>query len=170
MGPYSRVDFWSPGSDRALPVPYWARDASGTGQSRVMDTPCNGLKTDGDHLPPFTCGSGTRRSLVKSFVRNFINDRQRGNSLTEQLVQARIKELIAVWSDPDNYGCDCPTGSHPATSLDCCVLATATKKDNYLPYKLGNVGFDMLESNVVSEVIPSKFALCDCKIDEFLTV
>ena len=153
MGPYSRVDFWSPGSDKKLPVPFWARDASGTGASRVMDTPCNGGKTDGDHIPPFTCGSGTRRSLIKSFVRNFINDRQRGNSLTEELVQARIKKLIEVWSNDSNYGCDCARGAHPATSLDCCTAATATQTDNYLPRELGTVGFDLLESNVVSEAV-----------------
>lgn len=153
MGPYSRVDFWSPGSDRELPVPFWARDASGTGKSRVMDTPCNGAKVDGDHSPPFTCGSGTRRSLIKSFVRDFINDRQRGNSLTEELVRTRIAQLIDVWSNPSNYGCDCPSGTQPATSLQCCTVATATKPDNYLPKNLGSVGFDLLESNVVSEAV-----------------
>lgn len=89
MGPYSRIDFWAGGGPGGLAVPFWARDAGGEGQSREMDLPCSLDKLQGDHLPPFTCGSPTRRSIIKSFVRGLVGDKKKGElTLLEKMVQA----------------------------------------------------------------------------------
>lgn len=90
MGPYSRIDFWAGARSHALAVPFWARDAGGEGESRSMDLPCSLEKLQGDHLPPFTCGSPTRRSIIKSFVRGLVGDKKKGEvTLLEKLVQVR---------------------------------------------------------------------------------
>lgn len=34
QGPYAKVDLWSKGAEKDLPVPSWARDAGGLGLSR----------------------------------------------------------------------------------------------------------------------------------------
>lgn len=116
LGPYSRVDFWPSGGGE-LPVPSWARDASGEGKTRRLDTPCTLDKLDGDTLPPFTCGSATRRAMIKSFVRDYINDRERGNLAVEKLVREKVAKLLVVWNDTSLYGCDCPSGGNSPT---CC--------------------------------------------------
>jgi hypothetical protein len=69
MGPMARVDFWDRGVAKDLEVPFWARDASEIGLDRSLDLPCFGVKLKGDYDPPFTCGSDTRRSIIKYFVR-----------------------------------------------------------------------------------------------------
>jgi hypothetical protein len=99
MGPMSRVDFWDRGVAKDLEVPFWARDTSEMGVDRSMDLPCFGSKLKGDYDPPFTCGSDTRRSIIKYFVRDYINKDSTGNTLTEQLVQKRIAQLKEAWKD-----------------------------------------------------------------------
>lgn len=69
LGPHSRVNFWDQGAAKDLEVPFWARDSSEEGIDRTMDLPCFGSKLKGDYVPPFTCGSDTRRSIIKYFVR-----------------------------------------------------------------------------------------------------
>jgi hypothetical protein len=81
QGPYARVDLWSTGSNRELPVPNWARDSDGTGLSRILDLPCMGSKLFRDMKPPFTCGGHTRRAIIKYFVRDHINKNSKGPSI-----------------------------------------------------------------------------------------
>lgn len=69
MGPFSRVDFWDRGAGKEFEVPFWARDQSEEGVDRTLDLPCFGQKLKKDFHPPFTCGSDTRRSIIKYFVR-----------------------------------------------------------------------------------------------------
>lgn len=69
MGPFSRIDFWDKGAGKDLDVPFWARDKTELGSDRSMDLPCFGQKLKGDMNPPFTCGSDTRRAIIKYFVR-----------------------------------------------------------------------------------------------------
>ena len=38
-----------------------------------MDLPCYGDKLRKDYHPPFTCGSDTRRAIIKYFVRDEVN-------------------------------------------------------------------------------------------------
>jgi hypothetical protein len=75
-------------------VPSWARDSGGAGLTRDMDLPCTGAKLKGDLEPPFTCGGDTRRSIIKTFVRNYINGGGvDGSTKTEQLIRERIAKL-----------------------------------------------------------------------------
>lgn len=119
MGPYSRVDFWDRGAAGDLEVPYWARDRSEEGLDRTLDLPCFGEKLKKDYIPPFTCGSDTRRAIIKHFVRDYINKGRQGNSLTEQLVREQIEKLIVVWNDTSKYACQCLDGSG-RHDLECC--------------------------------------------------
>jgi hypothetical protein len=84
-----------------------------------MDLPCFGSKLKGDYSPPFTCGSDTRRSIIKYFVRDYINQGSAAGNLAEQLVRDRIKKLIAAWSDVSKFSCRCPDNGN-VHSLDCC--------------------------------------------------
>ena len=126
QGPYAKVDFWASGSERELPVPFWARDAGGLGLTREMDLPCIGEKLNKDFVPPFTCGSETRRSIIKYFVRDFINrgdNNQKNlnsNTLTEELIRERIALLKAAWIDSAKYRCKCE--GREEYSLECCVI------------------------------------------------
>lgn len=126
MGPMSRVDFWDRGVAKDLEVPFWARDASELGVDRSMDLPCFGAKLKGDYNgPPFTCGSDTRRSIIKYFVRDEINKKGLGNTLAEVLVRKRIALLKEAWKDSSKYGCECRSASAIAAygkhSLSCCM-------------------------------------------------
>ncbi len=111
-------------------MPFWARDPSGVGEDRSLDLPCFGPKLKGDYNPPFTCGSDTRRSIIKYFVRDEVNGNSRGSSLAEKLVRERIRQLKAAWSDERRYACECATdnlkrlyGNH---SLLCCRVNDAS--------------------------------------------
>jgi hypothetical protein len=131
MGPHSRVDFWDRGAGKDLEVPFWARDASETGIDRTMDLPCFGSKLKGDTIPPFTCGSDTRRSIIKYFVRNHINKGKQGNSLTEDLIREQIRKLIEAWNNTAAYACDCPKSYLPVkNSLECCNIVTLDDLDS----------------------------------------
>lgn len=71
-----------------------------------MDLPCIGPKLKGDYEPPFTCGGETRRSIIKRFVRDHINEGKEannGNTHTETLIRERIQELRVAWSDISRY-------------------------------------------------------------------
>lgn len=170
MGAYSRVDFWTPGPDGDLPVPLWARDAGGLGESREMDLPCGLDKLQGDHEPPFTCGSPTRRSVIKTMVRRFIGGERGEEGMVERLVREKVRELIAIWDSVDHYACQCEDGS--GARPECCTsfeerwadtdlcpcldgtrAHTCCRQDNYLPPGLALVDFDQINSTVVSEAI-----------------
>jgi hypothetical protein len=72
MGPYARMDFGSKGVRGNLPVPSWSRrNSESEPDTRVLPLPCTGAAMQGDFKVPFTCGSQTRRSIIKYFVRNF---------------------------------------------------------------------------------------------------
>jgi hypothetical protein len=146
MGPYARMDFWTSGSDGSLPVPYWSRDTAGSGDNRNIDLPCGPDKIGTDLNPPFTCGSETRRAIIKYFVRDEINGNREGNSLTEELVQKQIKKLMDAWSDPSKYACRCTDGTN---SLTCCTCEDDTC---IIPDNL-DVPYDLIESEDVLEHI-----------------
>lgn len=101
-----------------------------------MDLPCFGSKLKGDPHPPFTCGSDTRRSIIKYFVRDYINTVSGANNLAEQLVRERIEKLLVAWSDQSKYACQC-IGNRSGFSLDCCkTFATAADNNNERCYCL----------------------------------
>ena len=174
QGPYAKVDFWTRGAEGQLSVPSWARDANGAGLSREMDLPCHEAKLKGDYAPPFTCGGDTRRSIIKTFVREYINNGggENGNTLTEKLIRQQIQRLIQAWGDTSKYPCNCGNGTH---ALDCCFTyprgsngtlgpgdcleqdsdenADTACVNNFLPQSL-NVSFDEISGDsVIREIV-----------------
>jgi hypothetical protein len=156
------------GVAKDLKVPFWARDHSELGVDRALDLPCMGKKLKGDYEPPFTCGSDTRRSIIKYFVRDEINKDSTGNTLTESLVRKRIAMLKEAWKDPSKYMCECKSGTH---SLSCCKTfedansaevctcldgeteSTACCDNNFLPRQL-TVLFDEIPADeIVAEIV-----------------
>ena len=111
-------------------MPFWARDASGLGIDRSLDLPCFGAKLKGDYEPPFTCGSDTRRSIIKYFVRDEINANSTGNTITEGLVCKMIVRLKEAWKDVSVYPCKCKSQQeialYGANSLLCCKTLDAS--------------------------------------------
>lgn len=73
MGPYARMDYGSRGNRGNLPVPSWSRrNSENEADTRDMPLPCAGADVlKGDFKVPFTCGSPTRRAIIKYFVRDF---------------------------------------------------------------------------------------------------
>jgi hypothetical protein len=175
------------GVAKDLEVPFWARDASEVGVDRSMDLPCYGAKLKKDYDPPFTCGSDTRRSIIKYFVRDEINRDAAGNSLAEQLVRQRIAMLKAVWNDTANYACDCPAAAGgasgpPRRNLSCCrsfegdpgfratepctcldgeteSVACCEYGNNFMPDSLGGVLFDEVPAEDVVASIMGRIPL-----------
>lgn len=168
------MDFWPGGTS----VPKWARDASEVGVSRKLDLPCRGSKLKGDSNPPFTCGSETRRSLIKYFVRRYINEGGTTNQLVQKLVRQQVKRLRDAWSNPSNFLCEC-TGkaagtrgfscckmydpSSPDNDMHSCLCADGTTYDdqcctnNFLPSTL-DIDYDNIPSADILEAIVSKMA------------
>lgn len=170
------------GVAKDLEVPFWARDASETGVDRSMDLPCYGAKLKGDYNPPFTCGSDTRRSIIKYFVRDEINRDSAGNSVTESLIRKRIQMLKEVWKDTRNFPCKCPSEgekrSYGAYSLACCKVygetfsadsepctcldgesvsvACCANGNNFMPDTIGGVLFDEVPADDVVAAIIEK--------------
>jgi hypothetical protein len=167
------------GVAKDLEVPFWARDKSEVGRDRGMDLPCFGPKLKGDFNPPFTCGSDTRRSIIKYFVRDEINKVSAGNNLAEGLVRQRIAMLKEAWKDPSKYRCECKEASmvqaHGSHSLMCCISfeeasinstepctcldgeteSTACCDNNFLPDQL-TVLFDEIPADEIVRAIVQK--------------
>jgi hypothetical protein len=169
------------GVAKDLEVPFWARDPSEQGVDRSLDLPCFGKKLKGDTEPPFTCGSDTRRSIIKYFVRDKINENSEGNNLAESLVRKRIAFLKEAWSNASTYACDCKgdlarvhgnhsltccrsyddeapatggyTDPEPCTCLDGESSSVACCYNNFMPSSLGGVLFDEVTADeVVAEI------------------
>lgn len=134
LGPYARTDFWSRGLGAAMPVPFWSRDAEGSGTSRQMEVPCTPAD---DRSPPFTCGSVTRKRIMKKFVRDYVNGQNAGASLTETLVKQKVTELIAAWNGAtDSFLCNSPDSQCTEGFPDAL-----------------NVGFDEIGSSSVLQAV-----------------
>lgn len=142
-----------------------------------MDLPCIGAKLKKDFEPPFTCGGDTRRSIIKTFVRDHINKRGSGSSQTNELIRARIAVLKKAWSDTSGYSCLCQDGA--THSLLCCTIhrrgaenvldstgceegsyekskaGDAPCQDNFLPPNL-NISFDEISGDDVIRKITEK--------------
>lgn len=174
------VFFSCRGVAKDLEVPFWARDTSETGVDRSMDLPCYGRKLKGDSEPPFTCGSDTRRSIIRYFVRDKINENSEGNNLAESLIRKRIAELKVAWSNTSTFACDCAhdskllklygnhsltccrsyddeasgyTDDEPCTCLDGESTSVACCYNNFMPSSLGGVLFDEITGEeVVAEI------------------
>jgi hypothetical protein len=105
MGPYSKVDYVIGSPDGRLPDLTWFRD-NNTGETRDFDLPCTGEKLHGDRQgTPFTCGSPARRSVIKSYVREFLFKGSDAANVTASLITERLARIEAAWLDVRNYGC-----------------------------------------------------------------
>jgi len=121
MGASAEAEVW-PGPDVAKPV--WSRNDDG---NRDFQLPCSGealrdRQQRRDSKSPFTCGSFARRSVIKYFLRNVIqNDPTNNTNIVRDAVSELVRNLERVWVNTDlaTYMCQCPDGSN---SPDCCVL------------------------------------------------
>jgi hypothetical protein len=133
MGPYGRMDYWPTlGCDEAsgsecLVGPYWARDDAG-GASRGIDVG----RCESTGTLPFTCGSPSRKAMVKYFVSEYVLQGGSGGQVVAELVREWLRETHAIWSDAGRFGCDCPAGHAVANDPGCCALSNGS----YLPRNL----------------------------------
>lgn len=118
-----------------MPVPHWARDAGGKGATRQFDFPCIG--TD-DPRPPFTCGSETRRRLIKYFVRDFIGEKTSSGKLTTKLVRDAVRRLQTAWATE--------------TKDLICMNVGTTCDDLYLPVVLEETFDEIKGEHVMREI------------------
>ena len=119
LGPYTRVDYRTV-DERLSPI-FWARDENG-GQSRNF-TACFGDVMYGDHQLPYTCGSPVRRSIIKFFIRDYLQSgRFNLQRNVSQLILQVVRAMYANYTAPGSWGClDAATGR---CSLDACALAS----------------------------------------------
>ena len=135
MGPYARVDYWpAPRCDESerddcLVGPYWSRD-SGKGKSRGVD-----LDTcDAAGEVPFTCGSPTRKAMVRDFVRQYLETGAGGAEIVAQLVRDWVQNLTLTWADPERFLCGCE-------GCDC---------DGYLPRNLSGISLQLSTRGIMN--------------------
>ena len=148
MGPFARMDYWpAPACDESvasdcLVGPYWARDEGG-GRTRKLDiSTCPASSS-----LPFTCGSPTRRAMVKYFVQHLLQSGQSGAEFLAVQIRDWLASQELLWGDERTFGCDCPAGAAEPNSVSCC-LANAT--GHYLPSSLSNLSLDLPTVGVLS--------------------
>lgn len=119
LGPYSRVDYWpapvcQPGEE-CLEGPFWARDEGG-GATRAVDANACPSET----TLPYTCGSLSRRAVMRYFVHDYLPQHVDGNnnSLLREVMLAYLDEIRGDWNDTSRYGCPCAAGG---ALPSCCV-------------------------------------------------
>ena len=127
MGPYARFDYWPTPPTQCVPQagggadtcmlagPYWSRDEGG-GSARGVDV--NACPKE--NSIPHTCGSPSRRAMMRYFVRQLgmSASANSNRTLLSQAVRAQLANLSQVWLDESRYGCPCP--SSPSPSPWCC--------------------------------------------------
>lgn len=147
LGPYARMDYWptpvcnESSSGDCLVGPYWSRDES-RGRTRKIDLatcPANGDL-------PFTCGSPTRRAMVKHFVMHYLQGTA-GSSLVLSQVRDWLSAQELLWNDERAFGCDCPEGSAAKNSVTCCQ-PDAT--GSYLPTFFTSTSLDLPTEGVLN--------------------
>lgn len=109
MGPYAAADIW-PGPPETMGKLRYSRTAAAGDMkllSRTMKVPCgSGDDLDGDTESPFTCGSPTRKAIMKYFVRDILHGDE---GIIEEMVTAAVRdtlvEMNATWMSDDLVGC-----------------------------------------------------------------
>ncbi|KAJ1466257.1 hypothetical protein T484DRAFT_1756785 [Baffinella frigidus] len=110
VGPYARAGMWPTDVENKLPRLDWYRDTHG-GTTREFELPCSGDALRGVDQAPFTCGSATRRAVIRYFMhRIFTAGSENLNSAVQRAVHEMISNLKATWSV--DYGCECLTEKH----------------------------------------------------------
>lgn len=147
MGPYARMDYWptplcnESQTDSCLVGPYWSRD-EGRGASRGVDI----LSCQATPTLPFTCGSPSRKGMVREFVKVYVEQGRSGTEVFVRLIREWLNHTFYQWQDYTSYGCDCPPGSAARNSPSCCN-GTA---DVYLPDRLHEGTLQLPSSSVLN--------------------
>lgn len=150
MGALAHTDIW-PTPDSRKPV--WSRQSDNS-DSRAFELPCSGDQLKGrdgvaDNNSPFTCGSYARRAAIKYFVRSRQGTQTNANkALVTKAVQELIGNLTMLWSNTNNYMCQCPNGQR---DLKCCTL----------PCNMDN-------KCACGGNLPDSFACCECDTGNLL--
>eukprot|EP00960_Hanusia_phi_P029583 748041-Hanusia_phi.AAC.1 len=72
---------------------------------------------------PFSCGGPARMAIIHGFIRKLGKSAGSTKSNTilakamQEGVRAKIAEYNALFTNPNNYGCQCSGGG---TRVDCC--------------------------------------------------
>jgi len=168
MGPYSRVDYWPipeclPGVEECLRGPFWSRD-EGEGQRRQVDPSTCETSTN----LPFTCGSPSRRSLMRYLVLKLLpqgtGQPNQNTSNIGAILRATLQDLQRAWENTSLYGCDCGAG-RPASPACCATNLSAP----LLPERL-NSAFTHIDSrNVLMALEDDMAALYDMALENRAT-
>ena len=138
LGPYARMDYWpvprcdESAQDDCLVGPYWSRDA-GRGRSRSLDL--DACQPSGEL--PFTCGSPTRRAMVKDFVEQYLMFGEGGADGVRDLVRGWLANQTLLWYNPGKFGCNSSGGCAPGS---------------YLPRDLAAVSLELGSKQLVSQL------------------
>lgn len=129
LGPYSKVDYWPvPAYDENeenLLGPSWWRDEN-QGASRSMN-PDTCVSSD---TMPFTCGSPSRKGLIRFFVKNILSHQRGGNAnttLIQRVIKKQLQDIYEDWSNTSLFACFC--ADNQTHSVDCCT----SDSDQWLP-------------------------------------
>lgn len=121
LGPYSRINYWPipkplPDSpETTLHGPSWSRDEN-DGVTRSIDI--NNC-VSGESMP-WSCGSSSRQSVIRYFVRNVIGKKQLGQqTLIQKVVLAQLRDMYANWKSIDNFQCQCANSN--VQGFQCCT-------------------------------------------------
>lgn len=137
LGPYARMDYWpTPRCDESerddcLVGPYWSRDDA-RGKSRSIDVD----SCDVSGTLPFTCGSPTRRAMVKDFVKQYLQVDAGGAGVVTELIRQWLAKQERIWWDPYTFYCKNCSG--------CC--------DGYMPRALSDVEFNISTRGVMNDL------------------
>jgi len=123
MGAEGNMPLWP--SPESTPHPIWSRQ-SDSSASREFELPCSGDKLKDrlglkDTRAPFTCGSYSRRALIKYFLRNtLIQDPNANRNIVQVAVQNLVAKSKDAWlGDLSSFMCRCPSGE---VDVSCCKL------------------------------------------------
>lgn len=172
LGPYSAVDLWvgrdvagkrpsHSNGDSPLVAATYARDSSRIGRTRDMDLPCTSAKLNQDHLPPFTCGSDTRRALIKYFARKYLSKDGLGNLVTT-MVQERIRLLTEQWGSQTQFQCLCNNDTEGTfgNHFKCCerpdLTTPAEREEIYDPASWLKERYDTVTTIEVMQSVTEK--------------
>jgi hypothetical protein len=128
LGPYGSVELWPSDIEGQLPTASYFRDTF-DGATREFELPCSGDALRGDSKGPYTCGSNSRRSMIKYFLRNHTaisteSDHPFVKGSIVTAVNNNIKVAGSLFGI-NSYGCPCPASAPTLLQpqhVECCVM------------------------------------------------
>ena len=187
LGPYGRADLSPRDLGDLLPSLEYFRDRE-RGATRDFTLPCSGEELHGDTQAPYTCGSATRRSIIKNFVRHHAgaNERDLKDLVAEQVLEL-FEETADVFNAWKSFGCTCPAGSDKENSAACCATtlseaetegeslsmylrsATGAEKrallESFVPAVLSGFEFSVIQnSGVADDILRNAYAYAETTV------